>query len=181
MSDFSRGDIYYVNPSYSEVGHEMWSGRPAVIVSSDEQNRRLGVVEVVYLTTRPKENIPTHVIIYATGRMSTAICEQITSVDKVRMKDGGCKCTPKEMAMIDDALRMSLNLPASVELKEDSFDALSAGLNALRKNSSAHPPVSDDETSRLRIELAKAEAALATYKTLCADLLDRLSMVSASA
>lgn len=180
MSDFSRGDIYYVNPNYSEVGHEMWSGRPAIIVSSDDQNRRLSVVEVVYLTTRPKENLPTHVIVHATGRMSTAICEQITTVDKVRMKDGECRCTPKEMAMIDEALRSSLSLP-SADRDADSLDVLSAGLQALRKNPTPVSAAPKDDTLSLRMELARTEAALATYKSLCSDLLDRLASVSVSA
>ena len=57
----------------------------------------------------------------------------------------------------------------------DSLSALSEGLNALRKNS---PPVllaAEPVTPDLRIELARAEAALDTYKSLCSELLDRLS------
>ena len=51
MPDYQRGDICYVTPSYAEVGHEMWSGRPAVIVSCNQNNRHSSTVEVCYLTT----------------------------------------------------------------------------------------------------------------------------------
>ena len=115
MPDYKRGEIYYVSPSYAETGSEIWSGRPAVIVSNDELNRCRNCVEVVYLTTRPKQDSPSHVILHATGRQSTAMCEQISTVDKVRMTYSGdtpCACTKKELSEIDAALLYSLSLDA---------------------------------------------------------------------
>lgn len=115
MPDYKRGEIYYVAPSYAETGHEIWSGRPAVIVSNDELNRCRNCVEVVYLTTRPKQDSPCHVTIHATGRQSTALCEQISTVDKVRLTYSGsapCACTRKELTEIDAALLYSLSLDA---------------------------------------------------------------------
>ena len=115
MPDYKRGEIYYVSPSYAETGSEIWSGRPAVIVSNDELNRCRNCVEVVYLTTRPKQDSPCHVVLHATGKQSTALCEQISTVDKVRMTYSGdypCACTKKELAEIDAALLYSLALDA---------------------------------------------------------------------
>ena len=124
MPDYKRGEIYYVNPNYSETGSEIWSGRPAVIVSSDGQNKALNCVEVVYLTTRPKTDSPCHVTLHATGKQSTALCEQISTVDKLRLSftpPRPCVCTKKEMAAIDAALLASLALdappaPATIDL-----------------------------------------------------------------
>ena len=110
MPEYQRGQIYYVNPSYAETGSEQWAGRPAVIVSNDHNNRHSQTVEVCYLTTKPKADLPTHVIVHATGRMSTVLCEQIATVDKVRLEDGKMFCNSKEMAQIDEALRISLGL-----------------------------------------------------------------------
>lgn len=115
MPDYKRGEIYYVAPSYAETGCEIWSGRPAVIVSNDELNRTRNVVEVVYLTTRPKQDSPCHVILHATGKQSTALCEQVSTVDKVRLTYSGsapCACTKKELGEIDAALLYSLSLDA---------------------------------------------------------------------
>lgn len=110
-----RGEIYYVKPNYAEFGHEMQAGRPAIIVSGNELNASHNCVEVVYLTTRPRRKMATHVLIHATGRMSTALCEQITTVDKYRLSGEPVRCTPKEMFMIDAAIKNSLGLPEEEE------------------------------------------------------------------
>lgn len=148
MPDYKRGEIYYVSPNYSEVGSEIWSGRPAIVVSNDDLNLRRNVVEVVYLTTRPKEDSPCHVPIHATGKQSTALCEQITTVDKTRLNYNppapSC-CTKKELAEIDAALLYSLSLDAP-------------------------PPVTTLDLDKTRL-LAERDI----YKRMYEDLLDRVS------
>ena len=58
-----RGDIWYISPG-TTVGSEQHSGRPAVVVSSDAANAHSMTVEVVYFTTQPKRDMPTHVTIF---------------------------------------------------------------------------------------------------------------------
>jgi len=54
MSNFTRGDIYYVD-AYPVVGHEQQPGRPAVIVSNDKNNEHSSVLEMVcYHPQRPE-------------------------------------------------------------------------------------------------------------------------------
>lgn len=111
-----RGDIYYVNPiGYSCYGSEQGAGRPAVIVSNNKNNTHSGVVEVVYLTSKPKKQLSTHVPIRCKV-MSTALCEQVHSIDKERLSDYIRRCTEIEMQQIDDALRISLSLPLQKQL-----------------------------------------------------------------
>lgn len=50
-----RGEIYYIESTYRETGSEQRGGRPAVIVSNDKNNENSEVVEVVYMTTKPKK------------------------------------------------------------------------------------------------------------------------------
>ncbi|WP_195985359.1 type II toxin-antitoxin system PemK/MazF family toxin [Clostridium sp. D33t1_170424_F3] len=107
MSDFYRGELYYVEP-YQTTGSEQRAGRPAIIVSNDMNNNYSGTVEVVYLTTQPKNDLPTHVTIRSTGRLSTALCEQITSVSKDRLGERICELTSDELRQIDIALSVSL-------------------------------------------------------------------------
>lgn len=107
MSDFYRGELYYVEP-YQTTGSEQRAGRPAIIVSNDMNNNYSGTVEVVYLTTQPKTDLPTHVTIRSTGRLSTALCEQITSVSKDRLGERICELTKDELQRIDVALAVSL-------------------------------------------------------------------------
>lgn len=148
MPDYKRGEIYYVTPNYSEVGSEIWSGRPAVIVSSDDLNRCQNCVEVVYLTTRPKQNSPFHVPVNATGKPSTALCEQITTIDKSRLSynpPAPVSCTKKELAEIDAALLYSLSLDA--------------------------PPV----TTTIDLDKTRLLAERDIYKRMYESLLDRIS------
>ena len=105
-----RGEIYYVYPSGGGVGSEQTAGRPAIVVSNDKANQHSPVIEMVYLTTQPKNSLPTHVDITSAERPSIALCEQIHSVSKNRVGGFIAKCTDREMAMIDGALCVSLGI-----------------------------------------------------------------------
>lgn len=106
-----RGDIHYILKG-AVTGSEQKAGRPAIIVSNDSCNVSSEVIEVVFLTTRPKKDLPTHVTVRNIPRISTAICEQITSVSKERIGDYVGYCTESEITQIDIALRHSLALAA---------------------------------------------------------------------
>jgi mRNA interferase MazF len=109
-----RGEIYYI--SYRETtGAEISNARPGVIVSNNALNQTSDVVEVVYLTTRPKKELPTHAHIRATGVDSTALCEQVDTVSKLKVGSYCGTCSPEEMAAIDNALLRSLDLGMAKE------------------------------------------------------------------
>lgn len=116
-----RGEIYYISRRGEyHVGAEIAKARPAVIVSSNALNCTSEVVEVVYLTTSPKKDLPTHVSIHSTGVPSTALCEQIDHVS-IRLAGDYCgTCTEEEMASIDQALLRSLGI---AEPKPDNREA----------------------------------------------------------
>lgn len=116
-----RGQIYYIENSRtnSPVDSEQFSGRPAIIVSNDKNNKFSDVVEVIYLTTQPKSDLPTHVRVCSTNRISTALCEQITSVSVSRIGDYIASCSDQEMLNIDVALAISLGIDFE-DLRESS-------------------------------------------------------------
>lgn len=131
-----RGDIFYVNRSRS-VGSEQQAGRPGIIVSNDKNNAFSNTVEVVYLTTRQKRDLPTHVSIRATGIPSTALCEQVHSIDVQRLADYCGSCSNQEIQALDIALQISLGLNSERTAKSDCThekDAteLTAELNRIR-------------------------------------------------
>lgn len=107
--EYKRGDIFYIHkqPTY---GSEQEAGRPGIIVSNNSNNRFSSVLEVVYLTTRHKPELPTHAEITANGTTSTVLCEQISSVSVNRIGDYITSLTDSEMKPVDDALKASLNL-----------------------------------------------------------------------
>ena len=107
MSDYHYGDVFYIE-KFETCGSEQYTNRPAVIVSNEINNRYSSTVEVVYMTTQEKEKMPTHVPIKSTGRDSTLLCEQISTIDVSRIRNYLCTLTPGEIAQMERALFASL-------------------------------------------------------------------------
>lgn len=104
-----RGEIYYVHETET-TGSEQYGGRPAIIVSNNVGNEHSPVVEVVYLTTQEKRQLPTHVDIFSAAKRSTALCEQISTVHKGRLGNFAGQISEQEMSNIDKALAVSLGI-----------------------------------------------------------------------
>ena len=98
--EIKRGDIWYVSKD-NYTGCERAAGRPAIIVSNEKNNACSETVEVVYLTTQPKKDLPTHVLIRSSERESTALCEQITTVSVDRLLGYKGHLTPAEMISLE--------------------------------------------------------------------------------
>lgn len=116
MNDIKRGEMFYISrggASYN--GSEQHSDRPAVVVSNNKNNENSNVVEIVYMTTQPKTDLPTHVTVRSTGRISTVLCEQVYSVSTERVGTYIGECTDKEMENIDIALMISLQLDGNMK------------------------------------------------------------------
>jgi mRNA interferase MazF len=113
-----RGEIYYIE-KHDAYGSEIKKARPGVIVSNDMLNHTSGVVEVIFLTTQPKKDLPTHVYINSTGCEATALCEQINTIDIRRVGSYCGTCTEDEMLAIDRALCASLDLARARRTRDE--------------------------------------------------------------
>lgn len=122
-----RGEIYYIEKStrYQTMGSEQYAGRPAIVVSNEANNENSSVIEVVYLTTQPKNDMPTHVAIKSTKRQSIALCEQVTSVCVDRFGKYIGMCSEQEMQMIDIALAISLGIDTENSVIVEASDTQS--------------------------------------------------------
>lgn len=158
-----RGDIYYIEKA-GYTGSEQEAGRPAIIVSNDQCNQYSPTVEVVYLTTQPKTDLPTHVVIRSTRKESTALCEQIDSISTSRIGDFIGTATDDEMERINTALMISLDLYVPTESKELPM-----------------PPLNDTSVGGGGIQVdysvsygdfVRIEAERDVYKTICDRLFD---------
>lgn len=152
-----RGDIYYIDKFGGQFGSEQHSGRPGVIVSNNVNNDRSETVEVVYLTTKPKKKLPTHVKVMSTGRESTVICEQVTTVSVMRIGKYIGRCTDEELQAISEAIVIS---PALKDCVPEE--------------------VPTQETTETEIitdtaHVAALRAELGAYKEMCKQMLDRLA------
>lgn len=107
---FHRGEIYQIFPEEYETGSEQHSGRPAIIVSNEANNKYAPTLEIVYLTTKEKKPLPTHVSIEATVFRSIALCEQVCTIDKTRVGSYVDKLSKYEIEDVDAAIIISLGL-----------------------------------------------------------------------
>ena len=122
MRNIHRGDIYYIaNAKCFATDPSNPEGRPGIVVSSDHINRNSDYVEIVYLTTRPRSDIATHVPVICKVQ-STAMCEGIYTVNTDRIGDFIRTCTDAEMEQIEDGLLASLGISAPIEDVEDEPD-----------------------------------------------------------
>ena len=167
-----RGEIYYINRGFNDRGELVEAGRPAIIVSNNRFNVCSDKIEVVYLTSRPKRDMPTHVTLRSTGIVSTALCEQIYTISKERIRQYCGVCTDDEMALIDMALSISL--------------ALNPDQESMRIADSYEPPIDEVEEEEDEKEEQIEEAYISEaeyravvferdhYKKLYDDLLERI-------
>lgn len=145
MSGIHRGEIFYISRGgASPQGCEQYPDRPAVIVSNEQNNEHSGTVEVVYMTTQPKTDLPTHVTIRGTGRVSTVLCEAVYSVSIDRVQKYIGEVSEQEMQNIDIALMISLQLDGNVKTakkyqeqikrQQEEIDGLRQQLSAAKED-----------------------------------------------
>lgn len=164
-----RGEIYYITRGYDEEGSEQRAGRPAVIVSNDKCNENSTVLEVVYLTTQAKTDLPTHVDIRSTPRSSIALCEQINSIYKDKFGDYIGTCTDYEMMMIDAALAISLNLTFESPKKEKT--------DGKPTNAGSTDSVLKTELKEREMDIIRLTAERDAYKAMYDGIIERMVAV----
>lgn len=132
--EVKRGDIFYI--TYSKNFNDSYSydttGRPGVIVSDNHLNRGSEYVEVVYLTTKIKRDMPTHVDVFC-KTPSTALCETIHTVEKDRIGTYVRTVSNEEMEEIERGLRSSLGMNVPVASVNDAEPNNDMGLVSMQK------------------------------------------------
>lgn len=110
-----RGDIYYADLS-PVVGSEQGGIRPVLIIQNNVGNRHSPTVICAAITSRMnKAKLPTHIEIstkdYQIVKNSVILLEQIRTIDKQRLKEFVCHIDIGMMRKVDEAIRISLELP----------------------------------------------------------------------
>lgn len=169
------GEIYFVSRG-ATTGSEQQAGRPAIVVSNEMCNIHSPTVEMVYLTSQPKTDLPTHVTIRSTSKQSTALCEQIMTIDASRLQDYLSTCTAQEMTLIDAALMISLGIDAPEQtIKEVPKEVIKEVPVEVVKEVIKEVPVAADNSA----ELIAVKAQLQQLQTMYNELL-RHSVPSAN-
>ncbi|MBQ7868650.1 MAG: type II toxin-antitoxin system PemK/MazF family toxin [Clostridia bacterium] len=117
-----RGDIYMamLDPV---IGSEQGGRRPVVIIQNDIGNLHASTVIAVPLTgSTSKPPLPTHAPIPegegGLWRASTALCEQVRTLEKSRLSRRLGALSPESMQKVVRALQVSLDIPPH-DVKED--------------------------------------------------------------
>lgn len=185
MDDIRRGEIFYIARGGATNGSEQFADRPAVVVSNDENNKHSGVIEVVYMTTQPKTDLPTHVTVRSTGRLSTVLCEQVSSVSTDRVNNYIGQVSEQEMKNIDIALMISLQLSGggktskqyneTIQKQQEEIEyyrnKIQAMQQSLEEKKTEKPQEAAEETSEIVVRL---ETERDTYKALYEQLFERM-------
>ena len=111
-----RGQIYYIHkkPPYEgsrEINPK--NGRPAIIVSRDEDNYMSGTVMVVYLTSGSNIRFQRETQFkLSAGKAirSVAKCEQIATIDKQCIGDYICDISEEELSQLNNTLTVALDI-----------------------------------------------------------------------
>lgn len=105
----NRGDIYWIdlNPT---TGSEINKQRPCVLVGATPINQARHSVVVVPLSTSAKVRPPITILVSCLNKQVTAVCDQIRTVDKSRLKGFIGTLSGKDLNSLDDGLRQVLSL-----------------------------------------------------------------------
>ena len=111
-------DMKWVDRYQPQAVLYVWQGgvRPVLIIQNDIGNRHSPTVICAAITSRMnKAKLPTHIEIEASAygivRDSVILLEQLRTIDKRRLKDKICHLTPEQLALVNEALKISLDLP----------------------------------------------------------------------
>jgi mRNA interferase MazF len=104
-----RGDVFWVNLAPT-AGTLILKKYPAVIVSNDSCNTHGARVLVVPITNNVRAVYPGEVIVRIVKREVRVLGDQLRSVDKTRLRKKVGQLTREELASIDEALRITLDL-----------------------------------------------------------------------
>lgn len=148
-----RGDIFFANCGRSPEDPKI--RRPVVIVSNNTGNHFSEYVEVVFLTTKEKKSLPTHVKVVC-KELATAQCENIFTIKKDILDNYIRTCTDEEMKQIDDALMVSL------------------GINKGEIENTWHPEETTPNGSDTDADIIKLQTERDLYKKLYEQMLEKM-------
>ena len=110
-----RGDIFYADLR-PVVGSEQGGIRPVPIIQNDVGDKHSPTVICAAITSKlNKAKLPTHIEIDASSydlvRDSVILLEQLRTIDKRRLKDKVCHLDQELLDQVNQALKISLELP----------------------------------------------------------------------
>ena len=110
-TSYLRGDIFYADLP-DQKGSEQNGLRPVVIIQNNLGNKYGRTLIVAPITSRDKKDLPVHSEIYNNSleKDSTILLEQLTTIDKNKIKEFVGHLTRNELKKLNIALARSVGL-----------------------------------------------------------------------
>jgi mRNA interferase MazF len=106
-----RGDIYRVDLEPTIGSEQQGAARPCVVLSISAFNKKLRTVVVVPLSSSARPLPPLVVSVPSAGiANSTALCGQVRTIDKRRLKNAMDKLSPADLEAVEKGVRQVLGL-----------------------------------------------------------------------
>ena len=117
LNEIRRGQIYFADMP-ARYGSEQGGFRPVLIIQNDVGNRYSPTTLVAPLTSsKTKRNLPTHVVLngdrHNLNNDSTVLLEQVSVIDKSRLKGYVTYLDDSKMREINTALSVSFGIMAA--------------------------------------------------------------------
>lgn len=111
VGEVKKGQIFLADLNPVQ-GSEQGGVRPVVVIQNNIGNKFSPTVIVAAITGKLKKDIPTHVKLNSLGltKESTVLLEQIRTIDKSRLIERIGKTTDEELKIIEEALRVSVDV-----------------------------------------------------------------------
>ena len=108
---YLRGDIFYADLP-DQNGSEQSGVRPVVIIQNNLGNKYGRTLIVAPITSQDKKDLPVHSEIYNNSleKDSTILLEQVTTIDKNKVKEFVGHLTRNELKKLNIALARSVGL-----------------------------------------------------------------------
>lgn len=109
---YKRGQIFNADMGVN-IGSEQSGFRPVLIIQNDVGNKYSPTVIVASITSKIKNNMPTHVQLIDREGLdynSVVMLEQVRTIDKIRLRKYIGMLNKKEMEQINKCLNISLAL-----------------------------------------------------------------------
>ena len=107
-----RGEIFMVDLPRTTTSLQSGS-RPCVLISNNKANTYSPMVHIIPLTSRNKNNLPTHVEVDKNCGLlvtSIALCEQSMLIPKEYIKEKVGKCDSNTIKKIEKALSIQFGM-----------------------------------------------------------------------
>ncbi|MCX0386836.1 type II toxin-antitoxin system PemK/MazF family toxin [Clostridium perfringens] len=110
-TSYLRGDIFYADLP-DQKGSEQNGLRPVVIIQNNLGNKYGRTLIVAPITSQDKKDLPVHSEIYNNSleKDSTILLEQLTTIDKNKIKEFVGHLTRNELKKLNIALAISVGL-----------------------------------------------------------------------